>query len=72
LVENMVVVELKAVDNITPIHQAQLMTYLKLTGCRLGLLLNFNVTRMVDGTRRIVLGLPSTTPFPGQRLPAHE
>jgi GxxExxY protein len=57
LVDSLVVVELKAVDKLAPIHQAQMLTYLKLTECRLGLLLNFNVTMLRDGIKRVVLGL---------------
>ncbi len=57
LVDNCVIVELKAVDNLMPIHDAQVLTYLKLTGCKLGLLLNFNSTRMSNGVRRLVLHL---------------
>jgi GxxExxY protein len=50
-----VVVELKAVDKILPVHEAQLITYLKLSGYRIGLLVNFNVKRLVDGiVRRVV------------------
>ena len=49
LVDGLVVVELKAVEKLLPIHQAQILTYLKLTGCRVGLLLNFNVKRLKDG-----------------------
>jgi GxxExxY protein len=49
------VVELKAVDEFAPIHTAQVISYLKATGCKLGLLLNFNVTRLKDGVKRIVL-----------------
>lgn len=52
-----VVVELKAVDKLMPIHRAQMLTYLKLTGCKLGLLLNFNVPVMRDGIKRLVLNL---------------
>ncbi len=55
LVGGKVVVELKAVDEIHPIHEAQLLTYLKLTGCRVGLLINFNVPVLKRGIRRIVL-----------------
>ncbi len=55
LVEGKVVVEVKAVDALAPVHKAQLLTYLKLTGCRLGLLLNFNEPVLKDGIRRIVL-----------------
>jgi len=54
LVEDSVIVELKAVNKTTPVHEAQLLSYLKLSKKRLGLLINFNVTRLKDGiTRRI-------------------
>ena len=54
LVEDSVIVELKAVNQITPVHEAQLLSYLKLSGKRLGLLINFNVVLLKDGiTRRI-------------------
>lgn len=49
-----IIAELKAIDEVLPIHKAQLLTYMKLAGCRLGLLLNFNVERMKEGiVRRI-------------------
>ena len=54
-VENSVIVEIKAVERLLPVHEAQLLTYLKLTGMRLGLLINFNVPRIKDGIRRMVL-----------------
>jgi GxxExxY protein len=55
LVADRVVVEIKAVDQTTPLHEAQLLTYLRLSGCRAGLLLNFKVNRLKDGiTRRVV------------------
>ena len=54
-VEKEVIVEIKAVERLLPVHQAQLLTYLKLTGLRLGLLINFNVPRIKDGIRRMVL-----------------
>ena len=57
LVGGLVIVELKAVDLLMPIHQAQVLTYLKLTGCKLGLLINFNVLRLREGIRRVVLNL---------------
>ena len=57
LVGGLVVVELKAVERIAPIHEAQVLNYLKLTGFKLGMLLNFNVTRMTDGIQRIVNNL---------------
>lgn len=52
-----VLVELKAVDSILPIHEAQVLTYLRLSGCKLGLLINFNVPVVRDGIRRLVLDL---------------
>jgi GxxExxY protein len=55
LVENSVIVEIKAVEQLLPIHTAQLMTYLKLTGAPLGFLMNFNVLLLKDGTRRVVM-----------------
>lgn len=56
LVEDTVVVELKAVEQLHPIHEAQLLSYLKLSGCPVGLLINFNVRRLVDGVKRLVHG----------------
>ncbi len=58
LVENAVVIELKAVDAILPIHEAQLLSYLKMSGCSVGLILNFNVVLLRDGIKRMVHGLP--------------
>jgi GxxExxY protein len=58
LVETLVVVEIKAVKAITPVHQAQLLTYLKLSQKHLGLLINFNVVHLRDGVRRMVNGTP--------------
>ena len=55
LVGHCVIVELKAVEALLPVHEAQLLTYLKLTGHRLGLLINFNVPLTKNGIRRIVL-----------------
>jgi len=55
LVDNKIIVELKSVDNILPIHQAQLLTYMKLSGIRIGLLMNFNVKHMKSGIKRMVL-----------------
>jgi GxxExxY protein len=55
LVENLVIVELKVVDVIIPVHEAQLLTYLKFSGKRIGLLINFNVTTLKDGIRRFIL-----------------
>ena len=55
IVEGKVVVEVKAVRELLPVHQSQLLTYLRLTGCRVGLLANFHVSAMKDGIRRMVL-----------------
>lgn len=55
LVEDQIIVELKAVESLLPIHEAQLLTYLKLTKRRVGLLLNFNVPVLKDGIQRVVL-----------------
>jgi len=55
LVDEKVIIEVKSVDALNPIHQAQVMTYLKLSGCRIGLLINFNVVFLKDGIRRIIL-----------------
>ncbi|HEY3889803.1 MAG TPA: GxxExxY protein [Caulobacteraceae bacterium] len=57
LVENRVVVEVKAIDKVADIHRAQLLSYLKLGGFRLGYLLNFNAGLMKDGIIRMVRGL---------------
>lgn len=57
LVENLVVVEIKAVETLRPIHEAQLLTYLKLGRYQVGLLLNFNVAVLTRGIVRRVLGL---------------
>src|SRR5262249_28320521 len=57
LVEELVVVELKAVERLLPIHESQLLSYLKLSNKKLGLLINFHVARVRDGFKRIVNGL---------------
>jgi GxxExxY protein len=59
LVEGTVVVEVKSVEAIAPIHEAQLMTYLRLGGWRVGLLINFNVPVLKQGIRRKILGYDS-------------
>ena len=59
LVENAVIVEIKAVESLAPIHQAQLLSYLRLTGCKVGLLINFNVRILKDGLRRLVNDFPA-------------
>ncbi len=55
LIENKILLELKCVDRITPIHEAQLMTYLRLSGVKVGLIVNFYVAVIKDGIKRIVL-----------------
>jgi GxxExxY protein len=57
LVENLVVIEVKAVEKTHPIHDIQLLTYLRLTGCKLGLLINFGQEYVKDGIKRVVNGL---------------
>ncbi len=54
LVERQVIVELKAVERFHPVHEAQLLSYLRLSGCPVGLLINFNVPRLAAGIRRLV------------------
>jgi len=56
LVENLVIVEIKSVEGILPVHQAQVISYLKLSGKSIGLLINFNVVHLRDGVKRFVNG----------------
>jgi GxxExxY protein len=55
LVNSAVVVELKAVEKVIPEHVAQLLTYVRLSGCKVGLLLNFNVQQMIQGIQRVIV-----------------
>lgn len=55
IVDNKIILELKAVDNINPIFEAQLLSYLKISGYKLGLLINFNERLLKDGIKRIIL-----------------
>jgi GxxExxY protein len=57
VVDDLVLVEIKAIDSLLPIHEAQLLSYLKLGGWKIGLLINFNVELLKQGIRRRVLGL---------------
>jgi GxxExxY protein len=54
VVENKLIIEVKAVESLNDIHLAQVLTYLKVSGCKLGLLINFNVLKVKDGIRRII------------------
>ena len=56
VVEEQVVVELKAVESLAPIHEAIMLTYLRLSGCRIGLLINFDVVTLKEGIRRFRIG----------------
>lgn len=55
LVENQIIVELKVVDKIAPVHEAQILSYLKFSGCKVGLLINFNVKLLKNGIHRFIL-----------------
>ncbi len=61
LVDDMVVVKLKAVDAVLPVHQAQLLSYLKLSGKTVGLLINFNVVQLRSGIKRMINTAPSAS-----------
>jgi GxxExxY protein len=54
LVERRIIIEIKSVKELLPIHKSQLLTYLKLTNCQIGLLINFNVNTLTDGIKRVI------------------
>ena len=56
MIENKFIVEVKAVEELNDIHMAQILTYLKLSGCKLGMLINFNVDLIKNGVRRVING----------------
>jgi GxxExxY protein len=58
VVEKLVVVEIKSIERLERVHFSQVLSYLRLTGCRLGLLINFNVPKLVEGVRRVANALP--------------
>lgn len=60
MIENEVIVETKSVEKLLPIHKAQLMSYLKLSDCKVGLLINFNVELLKDGIQRVVNNFPDS------------
>ena len=64
IVEDAVVVEVKSVATLLAVHQAQVVTYLRLTGCPAGLLINFNVPRLMDGVKRLLHPRPATNGEP--------
>jgi len=55
MVEGKVIIEVKSVDNLNPVHLAQLMTYMKLSKCRIGYLINFNVESLKNGIKRVII-----------------
>lgn len=67
LVDDQAIIENKTVESLQPIHEAQLLTYLKLSGCHIGFLLNWNVKLMRNGIRRIVHNLVGPSPYPKPR-----
>jgi GxxExxY protein len=67
VVEGSIILEIKSIEQILPVHESQLLTYLHLSGCRVGLLLNFNTTLLKNGLRRFVQNAsprPPSTPRP--------
>ena len=70
LIDSKVVVEIKSVERLAPVFEKQLQTYLRLTDCRAGLLINFNETLLKHGIKRVVNRLPETSPrAPLPRVP---
>ena len=59
-IDDLIIIENKTVESILPIHQAQLLTYLKLKSCKLGFLINWNVKLIKDGIKRMANGLPDS------------
>jgi GxxExxY protein len=55
IIEDKVIHEIKSVDSLNPVHMAQLMTYLRLSGCKIGFLINFNVVSLKEGIKRIII-----------------
>ncbi len=63
-INKLVIVENKSVESLLPVHEAQLLTYMKLSSCKIGFLLNWNVVLMKHGIKRFVLNLPRENPYP--------
>lgn len=59
IVESKLIIELKSVEHLQPVHSKQLLTYLRLTGCKLGLLINFGENLLKDGIKRVANGMPA-------------
>lgn len=59
IVESKLIIELKSVERLQPVHSKQLLTYLRLTGCKLGLLINFEENLLKDGIKRVANGMPA-------------
>jgi GxxExxY protein len=64
LINSLVIVEHKTVETLLPVHEAQLLTYMKLSACKLGFLLNWNVALMKHGLKRFVFNLSGENPYP--------
>jgi len=64
LINRLVIVENKSVESLLPVHEAQLLTYMKLSGCKLGFLLNWNAPLMKHGIKRFILNLSGDSPYP--------
>jgi GxxExxY protein len=64
LINKLVIVENKCVEALLPVHEAQLLTYMKLSECKIGFLLNWNVALMKHGIKRFVLNLTDASPYP--------
>lgn len=69
MIETEVIVEIKSIEKLLPIHKAQLMSYLKLSGCKVGLLINFNVEVLKDGIQRVVNNFPGSPHSPRSQRP---
>jgi GxxExxY protein len=67
LIEDTIIVELKSIEAIAPVHEATILTYLRLSGHALGLLINFNVAILKDGIRRYIVGTPGVLTQRAQR-----
>ena len=67
IVEGLIIVEVKTIPSVRPLHQRQVLSYLRTTGLPIGLIMNFNTEKLIDGFRRVVLWRPSMAPTPDQQ-----